>query len=98
MNWSITKLIVEPSYGNRNNIVVYVSWKVQSGAATQYGRTGLVPSSNEFVAFENLTESMVLNWVWAAIDKQAIEASVAAMLKPAAPVTAITKQLPWVVA
>ncbi len=39
------------------------------------------PEGTPVIAYENLTEATVLNWVWESIDKTATEASLAAQIE-----------------
>jgi len=65
-------------------------------SASSYGTCSFTPDadSDGFVAFEDLTESQVLEWVYEALDKEAVEASLATQIEAQkAPVTMVG--LPW---
>ena len=52
-------------------------------SASSYGTCGFVPdpSSSDFIAYADLTESTVLDWCWAnGVDKDAVEASLTAKI------------------
>ena len=52
-------------------------------SASTYGTVGFTPDpeSPDFVPFESLTEADVLEWVYAALDKDSVEASLAANIE-----------------
>jgi hypothetical protein len=63
---------------------------------SSYGTCSFTPDADSegFVAFEALTESDVLEWVYEALDKDAVEASIATQIEAQkAPVT--MTGLPW---
>ena len=49
-------------------------------SASSYGTVGFTPDASDpsFVAYDNLTESDVLAWVWAEVDQAATEAALTA--------------------
>ena len=49
-------------------------------SASSYGTAGFTPDASDpsFVAYDNLTESDVLGWVWAEVDQAATEAALTA--------------------
>ena len=52
-------------------------------SASSYGTCGFEPdpSSSDFIAYADLTESTVLDWCWAnGVDKDAVEASLTAKI------------------
>lgn len=61
-----------------------------------YGAEGFTPdpSSKDYVAYEDLTEEIVLGWLYEIIDKDAIEASVQAQIDEQKN-PAILKGLAW---
>ncbi len=66
-------------------------------SASSYGTCSFTPDagSEGFVAFEDLTEAQVLEWVYAALDKDAAEASLSTQIEAQkAPVT--MAGLPWI--
>jgi hypothetical protein len=61
-----------------------------------YGTCGFTPdaTASGYVAYDSLTEEVVIGWVKAAVDAEAIEASIAAQIEASkTPVTAAG--LPW---
>ena len=65
-------------------------------SAGSYGTAGFTadPDSEGFVAYEDLTESDVLGWVWESVDKEATEAALQAQLDAAMNPTSATGT-PW---
>ena len=66
-------------------------------SASSYGTCGFTPdpTAPDFVPFESLTEADVLEWVYAALDKDATEASLASQIEDQkAPQT--VAGVPWV--
>jgi hypothetical protein len=49
-------------------------------SASNYGTCGFTPdaSSPDWTDYDDVTEAMALNWCWAELDKDAIEASLSA--------------------
>jgi hypothetical protein len=52
-------------------------------SASSYGTAGFTydPESEDFVAYDDLTEADVLAWVWESVDKDATEAALAARIE-----------------
>lgn len=69
MNWKITNLQVYPQADGHSDVVVRVDYQV--GVLKDV--VELAPPSGNFVPFADLTEDQVLGWVWAAVDKAAVE-------------------------
>ena len=61
--------------GEGDNAVTY--------SASSYGTVGFTPdaSASGFIAYDSLTEADVIGWVQAEVDKDAIEASLAAQIE-----------------
>lgn len=65
-------------------------------SARVYGSESLSPdpSSPDFIAYENVTEADILNWVYGQLDKASMEANLAAFIEARKnPITAIGT--PW---
>ena len=65
-------------------------------SASSYGTCGFTPDATDpaYIPFESLTESDVLSWVYAAVDKDAVEAGLTANIEDQkAPKT--EAGLPW---
>jgi hypothetical protein len=52
-------------------------------SASSYGTVGFTPDPSDpsFVAYDSITEEVALGWCWAELDKDAIEASLAAQIE-----------------
>ena len=94
--WTIAQLERNTSDGG----VVVAHWRATATdgdySASSYGTCSFTPDADSegFVAFESLTEADVLEWVYAALDKDAVEESIATQIEAQkAPVT--MAGLPW---
>jgi len=81
--WTIAQL-------ERNTVdggVITAHWRATAVdgdySSSSYGTCGFTPDPSEdgFVAYEDLTEADVLEWVYASVDKDAIEASLATQIE-----------------
>ena len=81
--WTISTLERELSDGG----VVVAHWRATAVdgdfSASNYGTVGFTPdaSASGFIAYDSLTEADVVGWVQAEVDKDAIEASLAAKIE-----------------
>ena len=89
--WTISTLERELSDGG----VVVAHWRATASetvgegddavtySASSYGTCGFTPdpSASGFIAYDSLTEADVIGWVQAEVDKDAIEASLAAQIE-----------------
>ena len=65
-------------------------------SASSYGTVGFTPdpTAPDYIAYDSLTETDVLGWVWESVDKDATEESLAAKIEAEKnPVTA--DGVPW---
>ena len=75
--WTIANLERNVADGG----VTVAHWRVEEVdgdySASSYGTVGFEPDASDpsFVAYDNLTESDVLGWVWAEVDQAATEAA-----------------------
>ena len=85
--WTVVQLERNTADGG----VTVAHWRVSDSetvgedtySASSYGTCGFVPdpSSSDFIAYADLTESTVLDWCWAnGVDKDAVEASLTAKI------------------
>lgn len=78
--WTIANLERNVADGG----VTVAHWRVSEVdgdySASSYGTVGFEPDASDpsFVAYDNLTESDVLGWVWAEVDQAATEAALTA--------------------
>jgi len=81
--WTISTLERELSDGG----VVVAHWRATAVdgdfSASSYGTCGFTPdpSASGFIDYDSLTEADVIGWVQAEVDKDAIEASLAAQIE-----------------
>ena len=89
--WTISTLERELADGG----VVVAHWRATASetvgtgddavtySASSYGTCGFTPDPSDpsFVAYDSITEDMALGWCWAELDKDAIEASLAAKIE-----------------
>jgi cytochrome c1 len=94
--WTIAQLERTTATGG----VTIAHWRATATdgdySASSYGTCSFTPDADSegFVAFEDLTESQVLEWVYASLDKEAAEASLATQIEAQkAPVT--VAGMPW---
>ena len=94
--WTIANLERNLSDGG----VTVAHWRVEEVdgdySASAYGTCGFEPdaSADDFVAYDSLTEEVVLGWVYAVVDQDGIEAGLPAdIAEQKAPVTGDGK--PW---
>lgn len=98
--WKIENLIVKPQDGDHADVVVAAAWRCfdeQAGHYSQiFGNTAFAKGET-FVAYGDLTEEVVLGWIWATdVDKAITEARVARQLADQVNPPAVEKPLPWV--
>lgn len=67
--WQIDGLIVSPQINSFIDVVVAANWRIfaeENGVrGTSHGRVNFPPpEGDKFTAYDNLTESEILSWVW----------------------------------
>jgi len=85
--WSISTL----EHNTADGGVIVAHWRVNDSetvgddtySATAYGTCSFTPdaSSPDYVPYADLTEEMVLGWVWETVDQEATEAALAAKIE-----------------
>ena len=97
---AITYTIAQLERNTADNGVTIAHWRVtaQDGdyTASSYGTQSFTPDpeSPDFVAFEDLTEEIVLGWVKGAMDTEALEAGLASQIEAQKAPTTVTG-MPW---
>lgn len=91
-NWKVEGLYVAPSLDGYSDVVTQVAWACE-GNNSMRGKLDLGASGQSFVSYADLTENLVLSWVWARVDKAFVEKDVDADPPVASPVA--LKPLPW---
>jgi hypothetical protein len=95
--WTIAQLERNTSDGG----VTVVHWRVSAVdgdyTASSYGTVGCTPDPEaaDWIAFDALTEADVLAWVWASVDKDTTEASLAAQIDADKAPTSATGMPGW---
>ena len=97
LTWAVQNMTRTTDTG----FVINVAWGCQASAegcgGAFYGGTTTYennPGEPGFIPYDQLTEEMVLGWVWASVDKAEIEANLTAKVeKQLNPTTA--NGLPW---
>jgi hypothetical protein len=98
--WKIESMIVKPQDGSHTDVVVTAAWRCSDSSgefsASNYGSMGFASPGDDFVAYPDLTEADVLEWVWAnGVDKAEVEANVARELDMLVNPPTVAKPLPW---
>jgi hypothetical protein len=92
-NWKVEGLRILPQAHGHENVVAFVDWSLGPLRET----TRLVKPSSEFIPLANLTEEIVLGWVWNLTHKKAWEqkaAELAASVQPPKD-ESVPVALPW---
>jgi hypothetical protein len=94
--WTIAQL--ERNTSDGGVVVAHYRATLTDGdySASSYGTCGFTPDPTDpaYIPFESLTEADVLEWVYAALDKDAVEAGLTAQIEDQkAPKTEVG--LPW---
>lgn len=99
MNWSIIRLEVKPSYNNLQDVVVLVNWMLTASnngvTETIEGITVVDPPGEVFVAYENLTQNEIFDWVWNKISKTGTEELLTQRIQDKITPLTVNKPLPW---
>ena len=102
--WTIATLERDLQPADMDGAVVVAHWRASASesvgeetfSASAYGTVGFTPDPTTpgYVSYDDLTEEMVLGWVWETVDQEATEASLAAKIEAEKnPVT--TDGVPW---
>ena len=82
--WTI-KLLEYTNDSDKGVLVAHWGCEVVDGdySASSYGTASFTPdpSSEDYIPYESLTEADVLEWVYAAVDKDAVEAGLTAQIE-----------------
>jgi len=98
--WTIATLERDIQPTDMDGAVVVAHWRVSEVdgdySASSYGTVGFTPDPTApgYVPYADLTEEVVLGWVWESVDQAATEAALAAKIEAEKnPVTA--DGVPW---
>ena len=93
--WTIATLERDIQPADMDGAVVVAHWRATDSetvgegddavtySASSYGTVGFTPDPTDpdYVSYADLTEEMVLGWVWESVDKDATEESLAAKIE-----------------
>ena len=102
--WTIATLERDLQPADMDGAVVVAHWRANASetvgedtfSASSYGTVGFTPDPTDpdYVPYADLTEEIVLGWVWETVDQEATEAALAAKIEAEKnPVTA--NGVPW---
>lgn len=99
--WVVNEMQCIPNQDGNQNVVTNVHWTC-SGVDGVYsysrsGTCGMGFNGGDFIAYDNLTEAQVLDWVWASgsVNKDMIEEMVALTIQDQITPSIVTPPLPW---
>jgi hypothetical protein len=101
ITWSISQLDCKPQELNEQNYVIVAHWQCVGNdgnyASSVYNTCSFsVEEKADFVPYQDLTEQMVLGWIWASgVDKAATEAAVEQMIENQINPPVVSPPLPW---
>jgi hypothetical protein len=100
INWTVTAMDCYPQEGDNTDVVFTVHWNCAGvdgiHNAYVYSTCGVPTPSGTFTPYANLTQSQVLDWIWAnGVDKTATEAAVEQQIQNKINPPVVTPTLPW---
>lgn len=104
--WVIAAFDCKPQEGEMTDVVFTVHWRKQATetvgektyTADTYGACTVgAPDAENFTAFNDLTEEIVIPWLEAVLDVAAIDASLDAQIETQKNPPVVTKKAPWIV-
>lgn len=103
--WVIAALDCKPSVDTMTDVVAVVHWRKQATeivedktyTADTYGAcTVSAPDAENFTAFADLTEEIVVPWLEATLDVESIDSALDAQIETQKNPPVVTKKAPWV--
>lgn len=99
-NWLISQLDTAPSEDGLIDVVKIVHWTYQAVdaeySASIYGSLACdTPSETDFTAYPDLTEAIVIGWLEAGIDKDALRQNLNAQIENQKNPPIVNLPLPW---
>jgi hypothetical protein len=101
ITWEIQWMQCYPQADGQTDVVFQVGWQC-SGVQDTYNASVYAtcavpaPSGSSFTPFDQLTQSQVLNWIWAnGVDQAATEAAVQGQIDNQINPPVVTPPLPW---
>jgi len=99
--WTVSRLDCYPQVGTETDVVFTVHWQCNGTDGTYNGSvysTCAIPAPDpaDFVPYDQLTQDMVLGWIWAdGVDKAATEAAVQTQIDAQINPPVVSPPLPW---
>ena len=98
--WSISAIDTAVSEEGLSNVAKTIHWRLLADNGTHvaesYSSVSLSsPEAETFVEFDDLTEEIVVSWLEAKLDVNALKASLDAQLEKLANPPMVTKSAPW---
>jgi hypothetical protein len=99
--WKVVQMDCAPQSAQGSNYVTTVHWRcfAEDGAVSEsvYGAQNLPESTNQaFVPYPQLTEQVVLGWIWAnGVDRIATESAAAAKVDLIKNPPSVSPPVPW---
>ena len=99
--WTITAMDCYPQVGSETDVVFTVHWTCSGTqdtySASVYSTCSVpTPTGEAFTPYSQLTQSQVLNWIWAnGVDQTATEAAVQQQIDLQINPVVVTPPLPW---
>lgn len=101
ITWSVTAMNCYPEEGGNTDVVFNVHWECNGVDGVYSGRVYStcavpVPTGTAFIPYEDLTQDIVLGWIWAnGVDQAATEAAVQTQIDNQINPPVVTPPLPW---
>ena len=98
--WTVTQMDCYPQAEGQTDVVFVVHWTCSGTDGTYNGSvysTCSVPApTGTFVPYADLTQDIVLGWIWAGgVDQASAEAAVQTQIDNQANPPVVSPQLPW---
>lgn len=98
--WNVNTMDVAPSADGLNDVVKVIHWRLSATDgqynADSYSTVSLeTPDSENFTAFDALTEEQVIAWVESKVDVESIKAGLQNQLEALANPPVVVKSGPW---
>ena len=102
--WVIAAFDCKPQEEGQENVVFNIHWRKKATetvgdktyAADTYGACTVgAPDAENFIAFEDLTEEVVITWLEAVLDVETIDRQLDAQIEDQKNPPVVTKTVPW---
>lgn len=100
MQWQIEWMRTTPETAALPHCVIEAAYKVTHSDAEHTvmvcGTVCFDAPGQSYIPYQNLTESAVLSWIWAVIDRENIESAILERLENQKSPLTVQPSLPWV--